>query len=73
MQQKISLRILPADAADDNAIKKHIALVTGNSHDSIYGYHILKQSIDARGKQAYINLTINAFINEPVTARELMN
>jgi uncharacterized protein len=72
MQQKISLRILPADAANENAIKKHLALVTGNSPDSIFGYHIIKQSIDARGKQAYINLTVNAFINEPVTARELI-
>jgi uncharacterized FAD-dependent dehydrogenase len=72
MQQKISLRLLPADAANDDAIKKHIASATSHSSDSINGYHILKQSVDARGRQAYINLTVNAFINEPFVEREFV-
>ncbi len=66
MQQKISLKLLPAEAADDAIIKKHIASITLNKLSSITGYKILKKSIDARGKTIFINLTVNAFIDEPV-------
>lgn len=71
MQQKISLRLLPAEAADHDAVKQFIASATGNNVHSVNGFHILKQSVDARGKQAYINLTVNAFINEPFTERAI--
>ena len=37
--------------------------------ESITGYYILKQSIDARSKTIWINLTVVAFINEPFTGR----
>jgi uncharacterized FAD-dependent dehydrogenase len=70
MQQKISLRLLPADAADDSAIKKKIAASSGKKISEISGYHIVKRSIDARGKHVFINLTLNAFVNEPFHKRE---
>ncbi len=65
MQQKISLKLLPAEAADELAVKKLIANTTGNKTTSVSGYHILKQSIDARAKTIWVNLTLNAFIDEP--------
>lgn len=69
MQQQITLRLLPSLAADSAAVKKEIAGTAGVSADAVTGYYVHKQSIDARSKQAYINLTVQAFINEPVQER----
>ncbi len=69
MQQQITLRLLPSLAADSTAVKKEIANITGVTSEAVSGYYIQKQSIDARSRQAYINLTVQAFINEPVQER----
>ena len=50
MQQKITLKILPSEAADEIAIKHLIATTTGRDFTAVTGYHIQKKSIDARGK-----------------------
>lgn len=71
MQQKITLRLLPQEAAQENVVKEYISSASGQSISSITGFHILKQSVDARGKQPYINLSVNAFINEPFEERKL--
>lgn len=65
MQQKISLKILPSEASDEKSIKKNIARITGRNEAGISGFTILKKSIDARGKTIWVNLTLNAFIDEP--------
>jgi len=70
MQKKISLRLSPADANDDAAIKNSIAQTTGGKAAGITGYIINKRSIDARGRTVWINLTVTAFINEPFHGRE---
>ncbi|MDQ6761774.1 MAG: NAD(P)/FAD-dependent oxidoreductase [Bacteroidota bacterium] len=69
MQQKISLKLLPHHAVSDTAIKEHIAEAAGKNLSQISGYNILKKSIDARSKTVWINLTVNAFINEPCQER----
>ncbi|HEU5363987.1 MAG TPA: NAD(P)/FAD-dependent oxidoreductase [Hanamia sp.] len=71
MQQKISLKLLPHAAADDAAIIEIIAKTTGKKIAEISGYHLLKRSIDARGKIVWINITLNAFINEPFHQRTI--
>lgn len=71
MQQKISLKILPSDAANDQAIIEKIAKAAGKKPMEVSGYQLLKRSIDARGKTVWINLTVNAFINEPFHQRTL--
>jgi uncharacterized protein len=65
MQQKIVLRLLPSEAADDITIRNYLAAHTGAQYSSITGYNFLKKSIDARGKKPWINLTLEVFINEP--------
>ena len=70
MQQKISLKLLPSEAVDISAVKRLIANSTGKKTSSVSGYHILKQSIDARAKTIWVNLTVNAFIDEPYLQRE---
>ena len=71
MQQHISLRLSPAEASDNGSIKKKIAASCSKKVSSISGYHIIKRSIDARGQHVFINLTVNAFIDEPFHEREL--
>jgi len=70
MQQQITLRLLPAEAAEESTIKEYIAKTAGKKTNEITGFYLLKKSIDARGKQPYINLTVQAYINEPFIQRE---
>lgn len=69
MQKKIVLRLLPSQAATALSINEHIAAAEGVTPSVISGFHILKRSVDARGRQAWIMLTVNAFINEPFQQR----
>ena len=71
MQQKISLKLLPSEAADESAVKRLIANTTGKKTAAVSGYYILKQSIDARAKTIWVNLTVQAFIDEPFVQREI--
>jgi len=72
MQQKISFKLLPAEAADETIIKKIIANTCGKKESLVTGFHILKRSIDARAKTIWVNLTVNAFIEEPFHERSLL-
>ena len=71
MQQKISLRILPHEANSNDAILENISKSTGRKLSEIKGFSLLKKSIDARGNTIWINLTVNAFINEPFQDRSI--
>ena len=46
MQQKISLKILPQQAADATVIKTLIADATGKKLSAITGFDIQKKSLD---------------------------
>src|SRR5690242_4753870 len=69
MQQNISLRVLPSEAADDAVVKEYIAQSLSVKKEFITGFDRVKQSIDARGKQVWITLNVKAFINEPFHER----
>ena len=71
MQQQISLRLLPHEAANESVVKQYIAQATAKPLQTVTGYYPVKQSIDARGKTTWINLTLNAFIGEPFHQRTL--
>jgi uncharacterized FAD-dependent dehydrogenase len=73
MQKNISLKLLPSEAVDESAIKKYAAANFAVPISAIKGYNILKRSIDARSKQAWINLSLQVFINEPYKERELLH
>jgi uncharacterized protein len=72
MQKTISLKLLPSEAADEKSVTKYIAQSEAIRITTISGFTILKQSIDARGKQPWVNLTVRAFINEPFHQREIL-
>lgn len=69
MQKTISIRIPAADAAKDSAIRQNVADTAGIKSADITGYYITKRSIDARSRQAWVNLSLVVFVNEPFTHR----
>ncbi len=69
MQQKIALRLLPSEAVNNHLIIKKIASSLGKKKSDITGFLVLKKSIDARGKDIFINLSVTSFINEPFVDR----
>lgn len=73
MQKNITLKLLPSEAANQHLVKEYIAKAESVDHTAVTGYNILKQSIDARGKQPWINLSLKAFINEPYQLRESLS
>ncbi len=73
MQQQITLRILPSQASNQLIIHEQIARSLAVPASSLNGFYILKQSIDARSRQPWVNLIVNAFINEPVQERTSIN
>jgi uncharacterized FAD-dependent dehydrogenase len=70
MQQKLTLRLLPSEADAGELVKNFISRQLGVPLTTITGYRIIKRSIDARGKQAWILLTLIAYINEPYFSAE---
>ncbi|SFD19962.1 hypothetical protein SAMN05518672_1011007 [Chitinophaga sp. CF118] len=70
MIQQISLKLLPSQAASDDAIITQAAAAIGIKRTTITGFHLLKRSIDARSRQVYFMLTVKVFIDEPFVERE---
>jgi uncharacterized FAD-dependent dehydrogenase len=74
MQQQISLKLTPSEAADDRIINQYIAKSASVKQQAVTGFHRIKQSIDARSRQqVWITLTVNAFINEPFHQRNIQH
>jgi uncharacterized FAD-dependent dehydrogenase len=72
MQKKISVKVLPSEANDHNKLQKIIAQACNVSLNRITGFNLLKQSIDARGKQTWFHLAIDVFIDEPYQSIDLI-
>ena len=56
MQKKYNLRLMPHEAANEQEILLKIAATAAVSLSAITGFEVLKKSIDARGRQIFINL-----------------
>ncbi len=72
MQKTFLFKLLPSESLNDSVIKIYIAETAGVKQSAVSGYTILKRSIDARGKQPWINLSLRAFIDEPWQKRKLL-
>lgn len=72
MQKEIHLRLLPSEAASQSLLPALIARELHRDVGDVTGYYIIKRSIDARGKNVWINLSLLVFINEPFHERPLM-
>lgn len=69
MTEQIQISLTPEQASTDRGIRKGISESTGLQPRRISGYHILKRSIDARGRQIRIQLSLQVFIDEALAAR----
>jgi len=69
MQLTLQLKLLPSEAASDSIVREYAARAAACPATDISGYQLLKRSIDARGKQPHMVLTLRAFIREPFLAR----
>lgn len=66
MIKTVTLKLKPAQAADDAHIRIAAANDAGVSPKRVTGYQLQKRSIDARGRQPHIVLQLQVFIDEPV-------
>ena len=64
MIQELQLRILPQQAANEQAIIQYISREKGLDARTIKAVRVLKRGIDARQRTIYVNLTVRVFINE---------
>lgn len=71
MQQTLVIKLKPAEAADESTVKRYIAASAAVPETAISGYTITRQSLDARGKQAWVQMSLQAYINEPFIPRQL--
>jgi uncharacterized FAD-dependent dehydrogenase len=70
MQKKIALKLTPSEFASQPILTNAISQAIAEPSANIQGFHILKQSIDARSRQqVWINLSILVFVNETPTQR----
>ena len=73
MQQTILLKLLPHQVDNHAAITHQLAQIAGKNTSAVTGYQIKKQSLDARGKTIWVNLTVMAFIDEPFHSRAIQS
>jgi hypothetical protein len=64
VQQTLQIKLLPSEAASDSIVREYIARATGRREDEITGFNLLKRSLDARGRQPHVLLTVRVFIGE---------
>ena len=69
MQKNLQLKLLPREAGSIDIIQTYCASALGVPVGAITGFHILKQSLDARSRQPWILITLLVFINEPFIQR----
>ncbi|MDB5251921.1 MAG: FAD-binding protein [Flaviaesturariibacter sp.] len=72
MQQKLTLKVLPSEAASTEALRSKIAQACAIEPASLTGFTIDRKSLDARSRQAWYQLTITAFIDEPFVPRAVI-
>jgi len=65
MPKEYTIKILPAEAADEMVLKKYIARAASKNPADVTGYQILRQSLDARSRTIWVNLLVKAYIKEP--------
>ena len=64
MIKEYQIRVLPRQAASDDAIKSYLADEEGIAANTITHVRVLKRSIDARQRTIFVNLKVRLYINE---------
>lgn len=64
MTQEFQLLVTPEEAANETLLRKALEKQSGLKASRISGFRLLRRSIDARGRQVKIQITLQAFIDE---------
>ncbi len=64
MVKEIQVRVLPHEAAGEEALKQVVARETGTDARAINAVRVIKRSIDARQRTVMVNLKLAAYIHE---------
>ena len=72
MQKTLAFKLLPSEA-NHETIKEYISKAEAINPSAVSGFNILKQSVDARSKQTWVNISLQVFINEPWQHRPRMH
>ena len=67
MTTEFQLRLLPEQAASEQAIADYLSLEKGLDRGSISHVRVLKRSIDARQRTIFVNLSVRVYQNEMPT------
>ncbi len=65
MKKEIILRLLPAEAANNQLIKEKVASYLKVTPQKVTGYFVRRRSIDARKHPVMVQMHINAWANTP--------
>ena len=73
MNQKIDLRLLPQEAADENVCRSRIAKQLDINEKDITAMRLVRRSIDARQRQVAVQLTFDVYVNEQPASEETLS
>jgi uncharacterized FAD-dependent dehydrogenase len=71
MQTILQLQVNPQTALNEVLLKEEARRELALKEDDLLVIKILKRSIDARGRNIKINLTLLAFVNEPLFSEKI--
>ena len=66
MVETYNIRVVPQVAADHELVGQAVAKQAGVARERIKSHRIVRRSIDARGRQVYVNLSVLCAIDEPM-------
>ena len=64
MSKQVQINLSPDAAADEPTIRKIAASLTGMDISAVSALRVIKRSVDARGKNIRINITVELFTEE---------
>ncbi len=64
MQKELQIRVLPEVAGKAELLYEFLFQKEGLSPEDLHHIEVLRRSIDARARQAYVNLKVRLYINE---------
>jgi uncharacterized FAD-dependent dehydrogenase len=71
MIKEISLSLKPSEAAEESLLRKKIASASSLPPNSITGYRVIRNSIDARGSSVRLRMVVQVFSGEPFKPRAI--
>jgi uncharacterized FAD-dependent dehydrogenase len=71
MQKEIQIRVLPEVAGEPHLLKEYLLDKEGLAPEDLHHIEVLRRSIDARARQAYVNLKVRMYIGEEFEPEEI--